>query len=66
MKKYRFDNEAPETAVALPDGNVRVFYEKNKYRIGVKVGNLTDEKYWSYIGSPQKPRHFICNIVYKF
>lgn len=30
MKKYRFDNEAPETAVALPDGNVRVFYEKNK------------------------------------
>lgn len=43
-----------------------VFYEKNKYRIGVKVGNLTDEKYWSYIGSPQKPRHFICNIVYKF
>ena len=43
-----------------------LFYEKNKYRIGVKVSNLTDEKYWSYIGSPQKPRHFICNLVYKF
>lgn len=28
MRKYRFDNNAPETVVALPGGKVRVFYSR--------------------------------------
>lgn len=45
-----------------------VFYDKVKYRIGVKANNLTNEKY--YIGyttmNPQKPRNFSVSVSYKF
>ena len=45
-----------------------LFYDKAKYRIGLKANNLTNEKY--YIGyttmNPQKLRNFAASISYKF
>ncbi|MGV3508884.1 MAG: TonB-dependent receptor domain-containing protein [Sphingobacteriaceae bacterium] len=45
-----------------------IFYDKAKYRIGLKANNLTNEKY--YIGyttmNPQKPRNFSVSVSYKF
>lgn len=43
-----------------------LFYDQPKYRIGLKVNNLNDAKYWNYYGVPQNPRQFLANISYKF
>lgn len=48
--------------------NATVFYDQPKYRIGFKVDNLTNERYW--IGyttaNPQKLRSFVASLSYKF
>lgn len=43
-----------------------IFYDKPKYRIGLKVDNLTNEKYWSYRFQAQNPTKITGNIVLKF
>jgi iron complex outermembrane receptor protein len=48
--------------------NASAFYDQPKYRLSVKVDNLTDQRYW--IGyttmSPQKLRSIIGSVAYKF
>lgn len=48
------------------DGSV--FYEQSKFRIGVKLNNLTNKKYWlsDYYAEPQSSRQLIANITYRF
>jgi len=43
-----------------------VFYDQPSYRIGIKVDNLTNEKYWSYRLAPQNPTRVTANIAIKF
>ena len=43
-----------------------VFYDRPKFRIGVKVDNLTNEKYWSYRLAAQNPTKITGNITLKF
>lgn len=43
-----------------------VFYDQPKYRIGLKVNNLNNSRYWNYYGVPQNPRQFLASISYKF
>ena len=43
-----------------------VFYDQPKYRIGVKVNNLTDEKYWSFRLAPQDPINVMADITFRF
>jgi len=48
--------------------NATLFYDHPKFRIGVKVDNLTDEQYfrgWTTV-EPQMPRSFLANLTYKF
>ena len=48
--------------------NASVFYQANKYRIGLKLNNAFNKEYykgWSTI-NPQTPRALIANISYKF
>ena len=48
--------------------NASVFYDQPKFRISVKLDNLTNQKYW--IGyttvNPQKLRNFGASIAFKF
>ena len=48
--------------------NASAFYDLSHYRIGVKMDNLTNEKYW--IGyttvNPQKLRNYALTFTYKF
>jgi len=47
--------------------NSTIFYDRPKYRIGLKVNNMTNEKYWSFgFINPQPPRNYVANISYKF
>ena len=48
--------------------NASAFYDVSKYRVGFKMDNLTNEKYW--IGyttvNPQKLRNYALTFAYKF
>lgn len=48
--------------------NVNAFYDAKKFRIGVKVDNLTSEHYWTgyTTANPQMLANFLGTIVYKF
>lgn len=46
-----------------------IFYNRPKYRIGIKANNILDEKYWvsdGFYARPQKPGNFMINFTYKF
>lgn len=43
-----------------------VFFDRPKYRLGLKVDNLTNEKYWSYRLAAQNPTRVTGNITFKF
>jgi iron complex outermembrane receptor protein len=46
-----------------------LFYNLPKFRLSVKVNNITDEKYWisdGYYARPQPPVNFLASIAYKF
>ncbi|GAA4807969.1 TonB-dependent receptor [Olivibacter ginsenosidimutans] len=45
--------------------NTTVFYEEPKWRLGIKLNNLTNQKYWSG-AVPQPLRSVVANISYKF
>jgi len=43
-----------------------VFYEQQQFRIGLKVNNLANERYWGINNDPQPPRHINGSLSYKF
>lgn len=45
-----------------------VFFEQAKYRFGLKLNNLTNEKYWtsSFNALPQATRQLVANVTYRF
>lgn len=43
-----------------------VYYDRPGFRIGIKVDNLTNEKYWSYRLAPQMPTRVTGNITFRF
>jgi iron complex outermembrane receptor protein len=56
---------------ALPEYtvfNASLFFEKPAYRIGLKLDNLTDKKYWSgwTTVEPQMPRRVVLNFTVHF
>lgn len=46
--------------------NSTVFYEQPSWRVGVKINNITNEKYWSTWGAPQTPTNVLANLTFKF
>jgi iron complex outermembrane recepter protein len=43
-----------------------VFYDQPRYRLGLKVDNLTNEKYWSFRLAAQNPTRVTGNVTFKF
>ena len=41
-----------------------LFYETSKWRVGLKMNNLTDERYYSSYGVPQPTRQLIANVSF--
>lgn len=46
--------------------NSTVFYEQPKWRVGIKINNITNEKYWSTWGAPQAPTTVLGSLSFKF
>lgn len=43
-----------------------LFYDRPTYRIGLKLDNMTNERYWGPFIQPQPTRSFSVNLSYKF
>lgn len=43
-----------------------LFYDQPRYRLGLKVDNVTNEKYWSYRLAAQNPTRVTANLTFKF
>lgn len=43
-----------------------VFYDQPRFRLGLKVNNIANERYWGINNDPQPPRHINGSVSYKF
>ena len=46
--------------------NATTFYDQAKYRIGVKLNNIGNIRYWDVYGKPQKPSELLVSLSFKF
>lgn len=53
-------------APAYTSVGATIFYDKKKYRIGLKMNNALNQTYWNFYGQPQKPREILANFAFKF
>jgi len=46
--------------------NATAFYQKEKWKLGLKLNNITDVEYWDSVGNPQFTRNFVASFSFKF
>lgn len=63
-KQYKFENES-FYAPSYSTYNATVFYDRPKWRAGVKYNNFTDTKYWDSYGMAQNPANVLVNLTLK-
>lgn len=71
IDKHRTANSTVTGVFTLPSyimATATLFYDKPQYRIGVKVDNLADERYFAGQGvlTPQLPRTVAASFTFKF
>jgi iron complex outermembrane receptor protein len=71
IDKHRTSNTLATGVFTLPSyimATATLFYDKPQYRLGVKVDNLADEKYFAGQGvlTPQQPRTIAASLTFKF
>lgn len=45
--------------------NGSVFYNASTWRVGINLNNMTNQRYWSFAGMPQKPFNFLASLSFK-
>ncbi|SFW24560.1 TonB-dependent receptor [Chitinophaga sancti] len=64
-----YQTNTATTKITIPSYvmlDASVFYERSKYRIGVKIDNLTSQKAWSVRLTPQPPTRVLGSFALKF
>ncbi len=64
-----FQTNTVDATVTIPSYNVLdcgITYKINNASFGLKLNNLTNEKYWSYRLAPQKLRNVVANLAFNF
>ena len=46
--------------------NAAVSYQKEKWKFGFKLNNISNVEYWDLVGNPQFTRNFAANFSFKF
>jgi iron complex outermembrane receptor protein len=46
--------------------NATAFYQKEKWKFGFKLNNITNVKYWDSVGNAQFTRNVVANFSFKF
>ncbi len=54
------------TIPAFTRWDATLFYDQPAYRIGIKLNNLANQKYWGLNFDPQAPRQLLLNVSFKF
>lgn len=65
---YYFNDVNTVTISGFSTMDASLFYERPKFRIGLKLNNLSNEEYWtaSYWAIPQQTRTFLANLTFRF
>ena len=69
IASWQYHTNTAVTQIIIPSYamfDATVFYDQPKYRIGLKVDNLTSEKTWSVRLTPQAPARFLGSVALKF
>ncbi|MGN6490695.1 MAG: TonB-dependent siderophore receptor [Agriterribacter sp.] len=66
VDKSYFNSSNTYTIPAYHAINATAFYEKDKWRLGLKLNNLSNVYYWDLIGNPQFSRNFVLSFSIKF
>jgi iron complex outermembrane receptor protein len=61
-----FNSSNTYTIPAYHTINATAFYQKEKWKIGFKLNNITDVEYWDSVGNPQFSRNFVANFSFRF
>jgi iron complex outermembrane receptor protein len=61
---FTSDNTFHMPAYTIYSGTL--YYDQSKWRLGLKLNNLTDKKYWDIGGNSQAPRNFMASLSFKF
>lgn len=64
-KNYQFSDNV-FTIPAYTVFNTTIFFNQPKWKVGLKLNNLTNEKYWTIWGVPQAPTNFAANLTLRF
>lgn len=46
--------------------NATIYYDQPKWRLGLKVNNITSEEYWNISAYAQAPAQLVGNVTFKF
>lgn len=46
--------------------NASTFYENDKWRLGIKLNNIGDQRSWGFWGAPNPTRNYVANLTLKF
>ncbi|WP_442591803.1 TonB-dependent receptor domain-containing protein [Pedobacter sp. AW31-3R] len=69
IASWQYHTNTSVTQIIIPSYamfDATVFYDQPRYRIGLKVDNLTSEKTWSVRLTPQAPARFLGSVALKF
>jgi len=66
VSKSFFDSANTFTIPAYTVVNATVFYDQPKWRLGLKVNNLTNEKYWDRYSNAQATKQWLATLAVKF
>lgn len=66
VSKSFFDSGNTFIIPAYTVVNATVFYDQPKWRLGLKVNNLTNEKYWDRYSNAQATKQWLATLAVKF
>lgn len=66
VDKSYFNSSNTYTIPAYHAMNATAFYEQDKWRLGLKLNNISNVYYWDLIGNPQFTRNFVLSFSLKF
>lgn len=66
ISKAYFDDANEFLLPAYKYVDASVFFDNTKWRLGVKLNNIGDEKSWGWWGAPNPTRHFVANFTVRF
>jgi iron complex outermembrane receptor protein len=61
-----FNSSNTYTIPAYHTINATAFYQKEKWKLGFKLNNISNVKYWDSVGNPQFSRNFVASFSFRF